>query len=87
MSEAKTMNISVVKNLIAAVVAYGADSAWCDSDIVDALYGLGVSDDDMKACGYGEYIDNYHAAEAGDFNDDVDECGFNPYEGCYDYDC
>lgn len=20
------------------------------------------------------------------FNDDVDECGFNPYLGCYDYD-
>lgn len=22
-----------------------------------------------------------------DFDDDVDEAGFNPYEGCYDYDC
>ena len=22
-----------------------------------------------------------------DFEDDVDECGFNPYMGCYDYDC
>ena len=22
-----------------------------------------------------------------DFEDDVDECGYNPYMGCYDYDC
>lgn len=22
-----------------------------------------------------------------DFYDDVDETGFNPYVGCYDYDC
>ena len=22
-----------------------------------------------------------------DFDDDVDECGFNPYMGCYDFDC
>ena len=21
------------------------------------------------------------------YDDDVDECGFNPYMGCYDYDC
>lgn len=25
--------------------------------------------------------------EEEDFEDDVDETGFNPYEGCYDYDC
>lgn len=22
-----------------------------------------------------------------DYEDDVDECGFNPYMGCYDFDC
>lgn len=22
-----------------------------------------------------------------DWEDDVDECGFDPYEGCYTYDC
>lgn len=22
-----------------------------------------------------------------DWEDDVDECGYNPYMGCYDYDC
>ena len=22
-----------------------------------------------------------------DFDDDVDECGFDPYEGCYTFDC
>lgn len=22
-----------------------------------------------------------------DYPDDVDECGFDPYEGCYTYDC
>ena len=30
-----------------------------------------------------EYDDIY----ADEFDDDVDECGFNPYMGCYDFDC
>ena len=25
--------------------------------------------------------------EEEDFEDDVDECGYNPYMGCYDFDC
>lgn len=25
--------------------------------------------------------------EEDDFSDDVDECGFDPYEGCYTFDC
>lgn len=26
-------------------------------------------------------------AEEEDWEDDVDECGYNPYMGCYDFDC
>lgn len=25
--------------------------------------------------------------EEDEYEDEVDECGFNPYDGCYDYDC
>lgn len=25
--------------------------------------------------------------ESQDWEDDVDECGYNPYMGCYDFDC
>ena len=25
--------------------------------------------------------------EPDDINDDFDECGYNPYMGCYDFDC
>jgi len=41
----------------------------------------------------GEYEDNEYTAfdwvDASDFDyeEDVDECGFDPYEGCYTYDC
>lgn len=33
--------------------------------------------------------DSFENAEDDDFDfeDDVDECGYNPYMGCYDYDC
>jgi hypothetical protein len=32
----------------------------------------------------GEEVASY---EEDDYEDDVDECGFDPYEGCYTYDC
>lgn len=60
-----------------------ADEAY--DKAVDACYEAGE--------GYVEMNDEYdEILEEFDLNqmtayDDVDECGFNPYEGCYDYDC
>lgn len=33
------------------------------------------------------YIDDKEENEDYYYEDDVDECGFNPYMGCYDFDC
>lgn len=38
----------------------------------------------------GEVVEEFDPNEDEDFDefvDDVDECGFDPYEGCYTYDC
>ena len=32
-------------------------------------------------------IDSADEEEDEDFEPDYDECGFNPFMGCYDYDC
>lgn len=33
------------------------------------------------------YLEKIDPDNCDDFNDDVDECGFDPYQGCYDFDC
>ena len=37
----------------------------------------------------GEVIESSYEWDEGkeDYEPDVDECGFDPYEGCYTYDC
>ena len=35
----------------------------------------------------GEEVACFNPDEAEDDEPDVDECGFDPYEGCYTYDC
>ena len=32
-------------------------------------------------------MDAYEDEEDYDYEDDFDECGYNPYMGCYDFDC
>lgn len=32
-------------------------------------------------------IDIIEDVDEDEYYDDYDECGFNPYMGCYDYDC
>ena len=36
---------------------------------------------------YAEALAFADYAEEEDFVDDCDECGFDPYEGCYTWDC
>lgn len=35
----------------------------------------------------GETGEVIEASDEEDYEPDVDECGFDPYEGCYTYDC
>ena len=61
-------------------------SELCDSVFVNVLIDtekVEVIDLDNGIVVYSveDADDNY------DYEDDVDETGFNPYEGCYDYDC
>ena len=52
----------------------------CQDDI------FGDEDDDCdEDCENCPYCDE--CAGLMDYEDDVDETGFNPYEGCYDWDC
>lgn len=34
-----------------------------------------------------EYEDEYYDEDEEYWEDDYDECGYNPYLGCYDFDC
>lgn len=69
--------------------AYG-DCPYCDQENICHI------NDPMEECSdfgefyedWDEYYDNYEGNEIeGDIDDDVDETGFNPYAGAYDYDC
>lgn len=61
---------------------------YCDEDNVCHIA------DPLEECdSFGSYYASWGAYESDDpwdidsWDDDVDETGFNPYEGGYDYDC
>lgn len=58
---------------------------YCDED------GRCRITDPLEECSdFGAYYESWEEYEgscAYDIEDDVDEMGFNPYEGAYDYDC
>lgn len=58
---------------------------YCDKD------GLCRISDPLEECtDFGAYYESWEEYEDScdyDIDDDVDETGFNPYEGAYDYDC
>ena len=53
------------KNLIAAMAEYGMNHCWNDNDIIETLIDCGVTEDDFKACGYGEFVSEYFRDERG----------------------
>ncbi len=55
-----------VKNLIRAMVAYGLEYSWNDSDIIDALVNIGITYDDFCQAGAEEFVQSY-------FEDGVDQ--------------
>lgn len=53
---------------------------WDEGDVVSD-YQILITEDDRNF----EIIADFTVEM--DWEDDVDECGFDPYEGCYTYDC
>ncbi len=62
-----------------------ATCPYCDEN------GLCRITDPLEECSdFGAYYESWEEYEGScdcDIDDDVDEMGFNPYEGTYDYDC
>ena len=53
---------------------------WEVADQSDGAYGIFVYDG-------GKRVDELVYSDSEDYDDAFDEVGFNPYMGCYDYDC
>ena len=49
----------VVTNLINAMAAYGEENNWCDSDIIDALIEVGVTEADFKRTEHWDFVKSY----------------------------
>ena len=47
------------KELIIAMINYGENAFWDDSAIIDTLVDCGITEEDFKDCGYGEYVKEY----------------------------
>lgn len=56
---------------------------FCDSLFVNPCIGA----EKIEVIDLDNGILIYSVNDEDDIYDDVDETGFNPYEGCYDYDC
>lgn len=57
---------TVTSNLIKAMVAYGLENSWCDSEIIDALVELGITHEDFLKAGAGDFVKSY-------FEDELEE--------------
>lgn len=53
----------VTSELIKAMVAYGLENSWCDSEIIDALVELGITHEDFLKAGAGDFVKNYFEDE------------------------
>lgn len=55
----KNEELRIIKNLISAVGDYALHYAWSDSEGIDALVNLGITEQDFIACGYGDFVKDY----------------------------
>lgn len=53
------MKKDIIENLINAVVEYGLSANWNDSEIIDTLVDCGVTEENFKDCGFGEFVKEY----------------------------
>lgn len=54
---------------------------------VDSFDSIAEAEQRANEVDYGDVWDANEEDEPLDENDYYDECGFDPYEGCYTYDC
>lgn len=50
---------TVVNNLIQAMADYAMENDWLDSEMIDALVDCGITEDDFKNNGYGDFVKEY----------------------------
>lgn len=55
----KNEDLRIVKNLITAMADYALDNAWSDSEMIDVLVGVGITEQDFINCGYGDFVKDY----------------------------
>lgn len=51
------------EKLIEAVGEYGLEFSWCDSDIIDALVGMGITKEDFVKCGKYDFVKEYFESD------------------------
>lgn len=51
------------QELIEAMINYGEDNFWTDNDIIESLIDCGITEEDFKDCGYGNFVKAYFEAE------------------------
>ena len=67
---------------------HGYEAAWDAYRKAVALCGLVGAGCDIVDAETGEVIESFgNGSDDDDILDDIDEMGFDPYEGCYTYDC
>lgn len=58
---AETKENDTAVTLIKAMIQYGMDGCWTDSDIIDALVDAGIKKDDFKRAGFENFVKHYFA--------------------------
>ncbi len=54
---------TVIKNLIKAVMDYAMEVNWTDTEAIESLVTMGITQKDFEDCGYGEYVSEYFAED------------------------
>ena len=52
-------DVNYTENLINAMIDYGLDDQWNDSDIIDMLIECGITEEDFKNYGFGDFVKAY----------------------------
>lgn len=75
-----------VRDIRKALAMYDGD---CEVVVIDSGDGSGAFYIKGAMDGYLFSSDDFEVVEdtIEEYEDDYDECGFDPYEGCYTYDC
>lgn len=50
-----------IVNLIKAMTDYACYNSWTDTEFIDALVSLGITEQDFIDCGYGNFVKEYFA--------------------------